>query len=261
MQRNSLVPPKSSDYAIALRHDGEWQRQAQGAFTLIELLVACQPKSRLAGRRPIRAAFTLIELLVVIAIIAILAALLLPALKNTREKARQIQCLNNMRQVGLAMYMYAQDNNDWIPDYIGYYGDSGFVIIGQNQRLYTGGYIKDTSIFRCPTYRGWKDSPNDYWYQYVGCGWNYQLAVPGFYQLSQVKNPSSLVWRTDSGSFDGMANGEMDIGMVVDAYNGISTRHNGGSNLLFHDNHVEFATAAKIQSLTVWTWPECWRRQ
>lgn len=103
---------------------------------------------------PRRFGFTLIELLVVIAIIAILAAILFPVFARAREQARRTACLNNMKQIGTALQMYAQDYDEMFPLRYGdgdpTHGDYEHGV----QRTWKNmlfPYIKSVPVFKCPS--------------------------------------------------------------------------------------------------------------
>lgn len=131
-----------------------------------------------------KSAFTLIELLVVIAIIAILAAILFPVFAQAREKAREASCISNMKQISLALKMYAQDYDEtfFTPGNLPRLNPDGTVCDTQPRRpdgqeivrMMGGGtsfmsepYVKNKQLFRCPS-----DAGENYWGR-SSTGWDW----------------------------------------------------------------------------------------
>ena len=196
--------------------------------------------------------FTLIELLVVIAIIAILAAMLLPALQKAREKARQAVCQSNLKQIGLAINLYTQNYDEYLP----YYRDPppGF---WPGWMGLLEPYYKNKKVLLCPTDRTpyiagtypWKNYPLSYGYSDTIRDYNSGLQI----RLTKIRTPlSGRIAMTDDNDY---VLGHGGGGTVTPdelqqeppvappygtSSNGIDKRHSGGANALFLDGHVEW---------------------
>jgi prepilin-type N-terminal cleavage/methylation domain-containing protein len=199
---------------------------------------------RISGRRR-KDAFTLIELLVVIAIIAVLAALLLPALAAAKQYANKTKCISNLKQIGLAMTMYADDANGFMPE-------SGGLILwngidpGTQQNSWMQqivSYTKNTNIYHCPSIL---DSQFNY-FNGVRAAF---ILDSNFASLNTklIGFPAAQVLSGDTGwmaeTEDDSDKDDYSQNCVGGPTNGTPSEiwqiHSGGQNILFPDTHVKW---------------------
>jgi prepilin-type N-terminal cleavage/methylation domain-containing protein/prepilin-type processing-associated H-X9-DG protein len=232
-------------------------------------------KNSASAQTGARTGFTLIELLVVIAIIAILAGLLLPALAKAKEKAQRIQCLNTLKQFGIAAQLYANDSSDQVPAGLWQQGNGVMwanllaPYIGGKQLLNTTGnleqdldnYFRGYKFFQCPGIRDATIKPLHYL--------NNTLDIPAnqaqpnlfpetmYHKLPSIPRPVEVgylteinetwakgksyvnwnFWKSDTTTFDlrNQANSVQNARMMHEK----EKRHGGQMNVLFFDSHVE----------------------
>lgn len=204
-------------------------------------------------------AFTLIELLVVIAIIALLAAMLFPTFMTAREKARQATCLSNLRQLGMGIAMYIQDNDEAVPNVTG--ADVGSGMTGgwvyfekSSPKLFDvsrGGvypYARNSGIYVCPSDPAGQDA-----------GLSYAINdclhdVPEPFQgmsfgraMASIPQPSAIMLLgEESGDWQNRKSGSTNDGGLALDVDRLSMRHSEGSCVLFLDGHTKWYTDKRV---------------
>ncbi len=190
------------------------------------------------SRRPKSNGFTLTELLIVIAIMAILAALLFPVTNRARAHAQAAACLNNLKQLGSAMTVYASENEFFFPP-VATGGTFWPEILSEQMGMPDAKnvYSKRNTIFHCPSHASEGDLPSELASTYL-MNLNVSSCPPAGIpakRISQIANPSKTLLLTDSTGLSLWVNAAVTWDPRC-----FSPRHSGGVNILYVDGHTEY---------------------